>query len=84
MVEGRLWGAMIAASLTAEPLPMETEARMGEFTELVVTAISNIQARSDLAASRARIVAAATRSAGGWYAISTTELSSAWSTRSSR
>jgi signal transduction histidine kinase len=32
---------------------------MAEFTELVGTAISNIQAREDLAASRARIVAAA-------------------------
>ena len=35
------------------------ESRIGEFTELVATAISNVQARSDLAASRARIVAAA-------------------------
>ena len=32
---------------------------MGEFTELLATAISNIEARSQLAASRARIVAAA-------------------------
>jgi signal transduction histidine kinase len=32
---------------------------MGQFTELVATAISNIEARSELAASRARIVAAA-------------------------
>jgi signal transduction histidine kinase len=31
---------------------------MAEFTELVATAISNMQARSDLAASRARIIAA--------------------------
>jgi signal transduction histidine kinase len=35
---------------------------MGEFTELVATAISNIQARSDLAASRARVVAASDNS----------------------
>jgi signal transduction histidine kinase len=32
---------------------------MGEFTALLATAISNIEARSELAASRARIVAAA-------------------------
>jgi signal transduction histidine kinase len=32
---------------------------MAEFTELVATAISNLEARSDLAASRARLVAAA-------------------------
>jgi PAS domain S-box-containing protein len=58
VVEGRLWGAMFALSRRAEPLPADTEARIGEFTELVATAISNIQARSELAASRARIVAA--------------------------
>jgi signal transduction histidine kinase len=39
--------------------PADAEQRMTEFTELVGTAISNIQAREDLAASRARIVAAA-------------------------
>jgi GAF domain-containing protein len=59
VVEGRLWGAMVAATRQAEPLPADTESRIGEFTELVATAISNIEARSDLAASRARIVAAA-------------------------
>jgi signal transduction histidine kinase len=58
VVEGRLWGAMIAASWQAEPLPAGTESRIGEFTELVATAISNTQARSDLAASRARIMEA--------------------------
>ncbi len=49
---------MIAASPRPEPLPAGTEERIGEFTELVATSISNIEARSDLAASRARIVAA--------------------------
>jgi signal transduction histidine kinase len=58
VVEGRLWGAMIAASTRSVPLRPDTESRIEEFTELVATAISNIQARSDLAASRARIVAA--------------------------
>jgi signal transduction histidine kinase len=59
VVEGRVWGAMIAASVAERSLPAGTESRIGEFTELVATAISNIQARSDLAASRARIAAAA-------------------------
>jgi signal transduction histidine kinase len=58
VVEGRLWGAVIAATREAEPLPADAESRIGEFTELVATAISNIEARSELAASRARIVAA--------------------------
>jgi GAF domain-containing protein len=59
VVEGRLWGALNTASLRRDPIPADTEARMGQFTELVATAISNIEARSELAASRARIVAAA-------------------------
>ena len=63
VVEGRVWGVMVASSRTtepgAEPLPPDTETRLGQFTELVATAISNVQARADLAASRARLVAAA-------------------------
>ena len=42
----------------AEPLPADTESRLENFTELVATAISNTEARTELAASRARIVAA--------------------------
>jgi PAS domain S-box-containing protein len=49
MVEGRLWGAMIAASRKDEPLPAQTEARLGQFTELMATAIANALARSELA-----------------------------------
>jgi signal transduction histidine kinase len=59
VVAGGVWGTMIAASRQADRLPAGTESRIGEFTELVATAIANIQARSDLAASRARIVGAA-------------------------
>jgi PAS domain S-box-containing protein len=58
VVGRRLWGAMIAASRRPEPLPETTESRIAEFTALAATAIANIEARSDLAASRARIVAA--------------------------
>jgi signal transduction histidine kinase len=57
VVDGRLWGVMTATSV--EPLPGDTESRMGEFTELMATAIANIDARTELTASRARIVAAA-------------------------
>jgi signal transduction histidine kinase len=59
VVEGRLWGAMVAVSRQARPLPVDTEQRIEKFTELVVAAISNVEARGELAASRARIVAAA-------------------------
>jgi PAS domain S-box-containing protein len=57
IVEGRLWGVMVAAWRRYRPVS-GTEDRIAQFTELVATAISNAQARTDLAASRARIVAA--------------------------
>jgi signal transduction histidine kinase len=55
--EGRLWGAMNVAS-TDELLPAGTEERLEKFTELLATAIANAESRSELAASRRRIVAA--------------------------
>jgi PAS domain S-box-containing protein len=58
MVEGSLWGSM-GAGTERQQFPADAEQRMAEFTELVGTAISSIQAREDLAASRARIAAAA-------------------------
>jgi PAS domain S-box-containing protein len=48
VVEGRLWGTLIAVTGQSEPLPRETESRIGEFTELVATAIANAGARDDL------------------------------------
>jgi signal transduction histidine kinase len=59
VVAGRLWGAMIAASLEPEPIAAGTEARIEEFAELVAAAISNVEARAELRASRARLVSAA-------------------------
>jgi signal transduction histidine kinase len=60
IVAGGLWGVMIAASTAAEQLlPANTEARLDSFTALVAMAIANAESRADLAASRARIVAAA-------------------------
>jgi GAF domain-containing protein len=59
IVDGRVWGSMIAATRQVDPLPPDTESRIEQFTNLVATAISNIEARSSLAASRARVVAAA-------------------------
>jgi signal transduction histidine kinase len=47
-VEGRLWGAMVAATSQSEPLPADTEARTREFTELVATAIANAESREAL------------------------------------
>ena len=61
-VEGRLWGMIGVGSSQERPLAPDTEARLESFTELVVTAIANAESRAALAASRARIVAAADES----------------------
>jgi signal transduction histidine kinase len=58
LVDGRLWGALAVHTRRPHPFPADTESRLENFTELVATAISNIEARAALAASRARIVAA--------------------------
>jgi signal transduction histidine kinase len=58
VVNGRLWGTVGAWSNHA-PLPPDTVERLSSFTELAAMAIGNAQARAELAASRARIVAAA-------------------------
>jgi signal transduction histidine kinase len=59
VVEGEVWGALIAGTDEREPLPPGTELRLAKFAELIATAVSNATARSDLIASRARIVEAA-------------------------
>jgi signal transduction histidine kinase len=59
VVGDRLWGVIIVASREPAPLPPSTESRIAEFTDLVASSILNVQARSELAASRARVVAAA-------------------------
>ncbi|WP_433211257.1 GAF domain-containing protein [Dactylosporangium sp. CS-047395] len=58
LVAGRTWGALKALSTCASPLQQHDAERAAEFTELVASAIANSQARADLTASRARVVAA--------------------------
>ena len=58
-VGGRLWGVMVTAWARERARPEGVEARMAEFTELVATAVANAESRAELAASRARVVAAA-------------------------
>ena len=48
LVDGKLWGALMAATRGEEPLPDDAEPRIAAFTALVATAISNAQAREDL------------------------------------
>ncbi len=57
VVVGCLWGTIVAGALDG-PLPVDTEDRMAEFTELLTIAIGNASSRAELAASRARLVVA--------------------------
>jgi signal transduction histidine kinase len=59
LVDGAVWGAIFVNTTKREPFPDDTESRVMGFAELVATAISNAVSRAKLAASRARVVAAA-------------------------
>lgn len=58
VVGGTVWGSICAATTRNEALPRDVEERLGRFRTLVATSISNTLMREELAASRARIVAA--------------------------
>jgi signal transduction histidine kinase len=57
VVEGRVWGAAVVSSRSGT-LPADTERRLVNFTELVATAIANADGRTQLDASRARLLTA--------------------------
>jgi signal transduction histidine kinase len=59
VVDGKEWGVAVVSSCHAQPFPADTEARLTDFAELVGMGIAHEQARSDLNASRTRIVTAA-------------------------
>jgi GAF domain-containing protein len=48
VVDGRVWGAMVAGARTPEALPAGSENRIAEFAELVSAAISNIESRAEV------------------------------------
>ena len=58
VVEGHLWGVLGVGTTTERTLPPGAEARLASFAELMATAIANAETKSELAASRRRIVAA--------------------------
>jgi signal transduction histidine kinase len=58
-VDGGLWGAVMATSELPHSFPAGTEERISSFAELVTAALANVDAREQLAASRARIIEAA-------------------------
>jgi len=50
IVDRDLWGVAVVISKSAAPLPVDTEDRLAEFTELLATAIANAESREELAA----------------------------------
>ena len=48
VVEGGLWGANAVGTLRDEPLSRGTEARLGQFTELMATAIASIESGAEV------------------------------------
>ena len=56
VVDGQVWGALIAGTDRPEPLPARTELRLASFADLIATAVSNATTQAELLASRARIV----------------------------
>ena len=49
LVEGKLWGALVAGTRGLEPWAENAETRIAAFTELVATAIANAESREALA-----------------------------------
>lgn len=59
-------GALVVGSAKTTPLPAGTEARVGDFADLIATAIANAETRAELRASRARLVAASDQARRGF------------------
>jgi signal transduction histidine kinase len=59
VVEGSLWGVIVSSWNEIRTPPSHAEARLGQFAELVASAVANADHRAELVASRARVVAAA-------------------------
>ena len=59
VVDGRVWGVIVASWAQGRAMPPDTEGHLAQFTELVATALANAQAQAELTTSRARIVATA-------------------------
>ena len=57
-VAGRTWGCIIASSGRPHAFADRAESRLADFAELVTASLANVDAREQLASSRARIVQA--------------------------
>jgi GAF domain-containing protein len=59
VVSGSLWGTLIVLARLGRHMPRNVETRLQRFTDLVAMAAETAESRTELAASRARVVAAA-------------------------
>ena len=62
VVDGAVWGMIGASWRGDDQPPADAEERLAQFAELLATAVSNAAMRGELAASRARVIAAADES----------------------
>ena len=62
VVDGALWGMIGASWRGDDQPPADAEKRLAQFADLLATAVSNAAMRGELAASRARVIAAADES----------------------
>ena len=66
IVDGTVRGALLVGSLRHKRFRLRLEDHIGDFADLVSTAIANAETRAELTASRARIVAAADEARRGF------------------
>jgi hypothetical protein len=68
IIDDRLWGAAVALNFASGDLPAAAVERISNFADLITTAMSNAETRSELIASGARVVAAADHSSSAYGA----------------
>ena len=66
IVDGAVLGALLVGCLDSEAISEDLDAHIGDFADLISTAIANAQTRAALTASRARLVAAADEARRGF------------------
>lgn len=66
VVGGAVRGALLVGCLGSEAIADDLDAHVGDFADLICTAIANAETRAELSASRARLVAAADEARRGF------------------
>lgn len=66
IIGGAVRGALLVGSRAPQAFSTQLEAHIGDFADLISTAIANAETRAELTASRARIVAAADEARRGF------------------